>query len=352
MAARRLKILFLAPGWPPHHPAGSEVMGQTICRYLVQAGHQVTVSTSAKRLSADRDYELDGVRVLGYAGIAQDHDRAKGADLIIGHLADAGRVVAYGNRNRVPSVVISHNYQTLPNATLTVFNSEWLAAEHGRNRPHIIVRPHVAVADYATTPGDRVTLINANPDKGIHTVIAIAEEMPDTEFLVVEGAYGGPVKPENSPNIEWQPMLPPDQMRDRVYARTRILLMPSRYESWGRTAAEAMASGIPVIAHPTPGLRECLGSAGTFADRDDIDAWVKAIKRLQTPRGWGTASKKAKARALELEAQTTSDLADLAEVITDLHWNGGPSREPRPAGFYRRARNVPAAKSVRVRVRS
>jgi glycosyltransferase involved in cell wall biosynthesis len=61
---------------------------------------------------------------------------------------------------------------------------------------------------------------------------------------------------------------------------TRVLLMPSRYESYGRTAIEAAASGIPTIAHPTPGLREALGAAGIYANRDNPDDWVTAIRAL------------------------------------------------------------------------
>ncbi|MFE4971343.1 glycosyltransferase [Kitasatospora sp. NPDC056651] len=58
--------------------------------------------------------------------------------------------------------------------------------------------------------------------------------------------------------------VPGHAMRERVYARSRVVLMPSSHESWGRVGVEAFASGIPVIAHPTPGLAECLGHAGIY----------------------------------------------------------------------------------------
>ena len=79
-----------------------------------------------------------------------------------------------------------------------------------------------------------------------------------------------------------------------------ILLVPSDYESYGRVAVEAMGSGIPVVAHPTPGLKESLGSAGVFADRDDLDAWEAAVRRLHSPKVYPQASRAAAARALEL----------------------------------------------------
>lgn len=59
--------------------------------------------------------------------------------------------------------------------------------------------------------------------------------------------------------------------------------------------------GIPTNAHPTPGLRESLGSAGTFVDRHDLAGWVAAIKYLSSPRGYSAASKRARAHAESLD---------------------------------------------------
>lgn len=122
--------------------------------------------------------------------------------------------------------------------------------------------------------------------------------MPHVQFLAVRGGYGPQIR-RCLPNVE---MI--DSTLDittAVYARTRILLMPSRVETYGRTALEAACSGIPTIAHPTPGLIESLGDAATFVDRSSITSWVAAIDRLFDPAEWLAASRRALARAEQLD---------------------------------------------------
>jgi len=79
---------------------------------------------------------------------------------------------------------------------------------------------------------------------------------------------------ENTPQIQKQ------------YALTKVLLMPSRYESFGRTAIEAAASGIPTIAAPTEGLKESLGSAGIYCDPSDPKAWEEELTKLLTDKDY------------------------------------------------------------------
>ncbi|MEU6394827.1 glycosyltransferase family 4 protein [Streptomyces sp. NPDC046939] len=116
-------------------------------------------------------------------------------------------------------------------------------------------------------------------------------------------------------------------MRETVYARTRVVLMPSIYESWGRVAIEACASGIPVIAHPTPGLVEALGEAGIFAYRDDLNAWTDALNHLSRPRHWRAASRRAAARSAALSA--TDDLDGWCDAVEALGRAGPRGARPR-----------------------
>lgn len=300
------RAVFLAHLYPPYHNAGGEWMVHTLLRSLVERGHDAHVLLSRHHPEIECPYEIDGVRVSPLAGKDDAVRHAAEADVVAAHLENTPRAVALSRVYRKPLALVIHNTSPwtktwlVDDAALVVFNSQWLHDDHGGHRNGIIVRPPVLAGDYRTIPGDRVTLINLNEAKGAGTFYKLAERMPDVRFLGVRGAYGDQ-DVRLLPNVEVLDHVPGHEMRERVYGRTRILLMPSSYESWGRTAVEAMCSGIPVIAHPTPGLRECLGHAGAFADRDDVDAWEAALRRLLEPAAWAKASEAALDRAAELD---------------------------------------------------
>lgn len=312
-----MRVLAMFHAYPPSHNAGAEWMAHTMLRHLVQRGHEVEVLLSHPSAAAEH-YEFEGVRVSAWRGKGDPIDRMAATpppDVVVTHLENTVRASILAKQARIPTVHILHNTFALTKKwardfppALLVANSQWMRADYAEFfeaarrplPPTVVIRPPVTPADYVTTPGDRVTLVNLYANKGPHVLWALAERMPDVKFLAVRGGYGPQEIPDTvPPNVEVVPNTP--HMRDEVYARTRLLLMPSDYESWGRVGVEAMCSGIPVIAHPTPGLRESLGAAGTFVDRQDLPGWEAAVAGLLKPRAWAKASKAAKARAAELD---------------------------------------------------
>jgi hypothetical protein len=316
-----------------------------LLRALVTRGHTVDVILSRVHTAITEPYTWDGVRVH------PRHDKSdpirwlvdpgRRPDVIVTHLESTERASILGDTYRVPVVHLLHNtYDTTKRALtrrpdLAVANTEWMAAdirqwwaaEHtGQSMsPMIVVRPPVVPDEYRTTPGRWVTLVNPTRDKGSDIFYALADRFPKVTFLAVEGAYGEQDR-RDRPNVRWQSHLAGDRMRDEVYRRTRILLMPSVYESYGRVGTEAACSGIPTIAHPTPGLRESLGDAGLYADRGDVDAWALHLTRLLTPAGWSAASALAAARAAALP--TDADLDRWVAAVEGV--TGG--RSPRDRG--------------------
>ena len=136
--------------------------------------------------------------------------------------------------------------------------------------------------------GDCITLVNANLNKGVQQFLDMARKLPDRRFLGVLPYYGERQVPPAPSNVEWVPFN--DDIRV-ILKRTRILLVPSYYESFGRIAVEAMLNRIPVIySKPNPnsvypggsteGLHEWIQPVGIGCDRDTIDEWVTAIRSL------------------------------------------------------------------------
>jgi glycosyltransferase involved in cell wall biosynthesis len=136
--------------------------------------------------------------------------------------------------------------------------------------------------------GDCITIVNANQNKGINQFIEISKRMPERKFLAVIPYYGELRPPPAPSNVEWIPF--DDDVRN-ILKRTRILLMPSYYESFGRIAVEAMYNGIPVIyskpainpkniTGSTEGMEEWIKPAGISCERENIDEWLEHIISL------------------------------------------------------------------------
>lgn len=327
---RLMRVVARVHAMPPEHNAGAEHMLVSMLRPLVERGHDVQVWLSQQGKTRER-YEYRGIQVVPPGADLGFASALRRADVVMSHLecvpSTASLARGFGKR----MVVLCHNtfrpsFRDMASGgtALAVYNSRWMQSEaelffaeypkSTRPSRSLIVHPPVFANEYATEPGDAITLINCNMEKGARVLDALARRMPDQRFLAVRGSYGEQLFP-SLPNVEIVGHVDGADMRERVYARTKVLLMPSSYESWGRVGVEAMASGIPVLAHPTPGLCESLGEAGIFADRDDIDGWEAMLRRLVTPAEFRLASKRAKARSAELDP--SADLAAWCDAVEE-----------------------------------
>ncbi|MEU7096059.1 glycosyltransferase family 4 protein [Kitasatospora aureofaciens] len=320
-----MRVLAMVHWYVPHHNGGAEVMLHTMLRALVERGHEVDVLESRPPLNDSYRHDgftIDGIRVHPHGSADDPLEMMPSADVVVTHLENTARAVILSRWMGKPCFVINHNdFENTRGWSgemdvHQVYNSEWLRDELRIYQPvpnYLVVRPPIYSEEYRTTPGDRVTLINLNEDKGSKVFFELARRMPDIQFLGVVGAHGIQIR-EELPNVEILEHTDPHSM-SAVYGRTRVLLMPSVYESWGRVGVEAMASGIPVIANPTNGLLESLGDAGTFVPRDDMNGWEKAVRRLLDGRSWRAASRRALKRSAELDALRKDDLKTWCEAV-------------------------------------
>lgn len=295
-----MKIVAALAAYPPTTHIGAFITTAELLGHLVASGHQVTVLTTAAR----GPYTHNGVSVEP----PSSHRLAlyKAADAIITHLGGDDLPVIEARRLGKPVVRFIHgihgNDRTRLVAhgipALTVFPSEAARVAVKYDGPSVIVHPSAAPALYKVDPvGTEVVLVNMADDKGGKVLWKLAETLRHRAFLGVMGGYGNQIV-QNRRNVV---VLPPQDDMRKVYRRARVLLMPSLTETWGRVGVEAALSGIPIIASPSPGLREALGDAPEWINRYDTAAWVDAITELSLPSAWKAASERSLARAAQLD---------------------------------------------------
>ena len=317
---------WLIHAYVPDHNAGSEWMAHAMNTFLIrEMGYTIHVVSNKTSVPL---YER--VKIVKKSDKEEARKAVDDATLLLTHHTMEPNAVKTAALVKKPLVLVLHDHNRhralsfykdhLPGNLYCIANSEWIRKYYSDlGLPTFVLYPPVSYRDYEVVPTrEYVTLINVNLNKGGKVLIEIAKRMPDVKFLGVKGAYNKQYLLEDAPsNIVYVGSTP--RVKEEIYAKTDILLMPSKEESWGRTAIEAMSSGIPVIAHPTEGLLESCGSAGLFCDREDIDAWVREIRKLKTDSEfYAKKSEECKRRARELDPEP--QLAAMAVWLEKIKW--------------------------------
>lgn len=273
-----MRVVASLLSYPPHRFIGSELMTHSLLKRLQSRGHDVTVVVREGKAP----WTWEGITVTGGDLPRGEWHRLPASDVVIYHAEyNEGSVENWVG----PKVAICHNsrmgvevglYNVTPN--LTVVNSETMRRELRRG---MVVHPPVLIPEPARH-GSRVTVINMEETSKVGPFWDLVRLMPDVEFLGVKGGYGKQSRPPGRlpRNVKVIEQVRPDEMAEKVWAETAVLMVPSATESWSMVASEAMAHGIPVIAQPLPGLIENLQGVGTWALREHPQTWVDGIRTI------------------------------------------------------------------------
>jgi glycosyltransferase involved in cell wall biosynthesis len=300
---KRLNVVALARQYPPVCCAGAEWALHELLKSLQRRGHTVTAV-----IQGYPDQVFDGVSVYS---AERAEEVITQADVVIGSHDSAEDAVVLARKHNKPFAAYIHNtlcgnLQALRSYGATIYaNSSWVQRQASVDSVIYPIIDPDKVKVYNT--GNCITLINLSENKGASLFWKLAQRLPQYQFLAVRGDYGDQVIMDELPsNVTLLDTIP--DIRE-VYSRTHIVLMPSEYESWGRVAIEAGLSGIPTIAHPTPGLQEAMGDAGIFCDRSRIDAWDTQITSLmENDSVYAKASENSLSRANFLQSAYESQV--------------------------------------------
>jgi glycosyltransferase involved in cell wall biosynthesis len=312
--------------YPPWRRIGAELATHGLLRSLAGNGWQAAACVRQAPTRPRGGWpaaELEGVHVVP-PGVG-DHARP---DVVLHHAAYVGNIPTLADRAGAKLVTSVHGADPFwtsihvgqVNSDLVLVNSARMARDVAGMAPgrriEVLHPPVDPLAHRIGEPvGTAVTLVNLSEDKGAHLFYELAQRFPEVPFLGVQGGYGDQIIRE-LPNVR---ILPPQADMRAVWDLTRVLLVPSKAESWGMVAVEAMMAGLPVLGARGDGLEglvECLGTQGlTVASNAPVEAWAYVLGHVYGD-GWEDAARTSIRRAAELHP--FAELANVRKALLEL----------------------------------
>lgn len=291
-----IKVLTHIHNYLPGAATGADIMACAINTYLADNGFDVTVAID----NCPEDYVYNNHKVTSNKVLLGEKYEA--ADLILTHLVFRRECSQIAERFGKPIFHVVHNTEvtSLPPGkpdNYLIYNSQWVADAVNFNLESIVCNPPTFIEDWAndkdhfTAPF--ISMINLTHNKGPEILKMLSMHFTSLKFMGVRGSYGEQFQ-QNLQNVSYEHYT--NNIKS-IYDQTKILLVPSISESWSICAAEAMASGIPVVCSDLPGLRENCGDAAMYCTGNR--SFIDAIELLHKPEVYYSYVEKGLRRAEE-----------------------------------------------------
>jgi hypothetical protein len=328
-----MSVVALSHGYPPLWNMGGEV---SLHRSMMAAKGDRVVLTNTQA-----EYYIDGIRVSQINTPDVLNTKADPAP-IAKQLKDLNaKVVIAQNELSLPAVLAAQevgaisivSVHTPPKygkgiragvvyADYAVYNTETSARQWGEPGA-IVVHPPISPLPEKTAPtGDAYTVLSSLLNKGVEVVLELARRYPNKRFIIVrspaEPTHGLSDLEERAgllPNVELHPRVHPNDVH-KYFEQTRILLVPSKYETYGMSAIEAAGYGIPTVHVDTPHVREGIGDAAVLVKPLNVEETARGIELIES--NYKTYSETARARAEWIQDRQVAELDKFSEFIKNI----------------------------------
>lgn len=328
-----MTVVAVTHGYPPEWALGGEV---SLHRTMVALGGNTAVLTKTKK-----PYDIDGVNVVpikltDVLNVYADHTplidqfTELGATVVIGQNELSLPTVLAARKLGIPSLVSVHApprwgrgiAEAVRQADAAIYNTQTSAALWGE--PHSLVI-HPPIGPLPPKPrtlpkGDAYTCLSNLRNKGAGPILELAALMPNQRFIIVRspaeitnGLKDFDMIAATLPNVEVVPRVTPAEVATKYLSQTRILLVPSWYETYGMSTIEAAGYGIPTIHVDTPHVREGIGGAAYLIPPLSVPGLIAGVNAIEND--YAAWSQRAREQAEFLATRQTKELARFVEWL-------------------------------------
>jgi glycosyltransferase involved in cell wall biosynthesis len=336
-----------------HAAVTSQAMGGEVSMHrqmvaLAQAGHDVTVLATR---GVERPHEYGGVRILPLTDIGHQLMELD-PQLVIGfHEESILTSIAATAQDRLSVTRIDapprYGRGLLPAVTTSdaaIYNTVAAAREWGEPQALVIHPPMPELPGRVSPsrPGDPYLLTSNLINKGVEVTLELAARMPHQPFWIIrspaEPTHGYPgfaAKAARLPNVKVLERVLPHEMPE-LYRQARLVLVPSRYETYGMAGLEGLAHGRPCLHVRTDHALEGVGP--DFCVDTSLASLTARIEDIES--SWKDWSRRARTRAEEVQARQVEELDYFGTWVTMLRRAPERLKTARKNRIRRRVRMV------------
>lgn len=328
-----MSVVALTHGYPPLWNMGGEVSLHRTIKGLNGQKHVLT--------KTDQSYVFEGVNVhkINTPDVLDIYADPKpiakqlidlNAKVVIGQNELSLPAVLAAQKAEAISIVNVHTpprygatiNESLRFADYAIYNTEAAAKEWGEPNALVLHPPISPLPNETISGGDAYTVLSSLVNKGVEVVLELAKRNPDQRFIIVrspaEKTHGLKNLEERAstlPNVELHPRVAPEEVI-KYLKQTKILLVPSRYETYGMSAIEAAGYGIPCVHVDTVHVREGIGEAAILIPPLDTDAAARGINKIEN--NYERFSVNARAKAEWLHKRQAEELERFSNFIDNI----------------------------------